>query len=382
MKLKKFCMVLALLCMISASYHPVYAKDNESVVAVNDWNENREDGEYQFPVDTSDTEVWESLDSHEEMLDTCNIPDEVLKKMSTEELLNLVLEYPLLIDITAYDSWNDGLEALAEDFNGIRELLNREDGAEQLLDAYCECEISDDEKKTDFTQVLDVEFIEAALAQEDVLEQLDEEQLEQLSDEVEEKYEDKSNNEMYKTFEGSMYENMYENETLDLIDATCVLEDSGTSELCSRQIVIYTKKGKPVPAYLQDESLSAQQIKNINKKYKKAYPKATFVSGSTSKYNCHSYAWYKTSTKNSYWINSPATFIKEAKLIGKKPTKKGQKAVWINAASKSYYEHSGIVYSYSSGSSFLIQSKWGKAPLMRHKANYSPYGGTVKYYEY
>lgn len=382
MKLKGIIIVFIIITSILFNYYIVFAHDTTNDITISDFEKNKIKCEYKFPIDTSDKKEWSNLESHDEMLDVCEIPDTILKDMSTDELINIVLDYPLLIDILAYDSWNDGLEALSQDFNGIRELLNREDGAEKLLNAYCKSEITDSESQTDLDEVLTIEFMEAALSQEEIIEQFDEKQLDQLSDEAEEKYTKKCENKMYKTFEGSIYENMYENGTLDEIDADCVFQKSNNSELCSYQIIIYTKKGKPVLAYLMDETLTKEQINSINKKYKKAYPKATFVSNSTSKYNCHSYAWYKTSTKNSTWINSPKAFINESKYIGKKPSKKNQKAVWINAASNSYYEHSGIVYSYKNKNSFMIQSKWGKAPLMRHKENYSPYGGTIKYYSY
>lgn len=332
-----------------------------------------------FLVDIEDAE-WSDFSSHDEMLEACTIPEDELKTMETKELLKYVLDYPLMIDLLAYDSWNEGLQALSEDFNGLAELLSREDGADCLLEAYANLEISDKSKDTSIEEVLETEMIEAALSQEEVLENLSDNQLEELGEIAEEKYNDKRENEMYNSFEASLYENMYENDTLDSIDAEVVMSED-ESGLCSRNIILHTAKGTPVSAIMMDEPLSKEQIKLINKQYKKAYPKATYVSSATGRYNCHSYAWYKSSSNNSVWINFPKAFITEAKTVKKSKVKSGNKAVWINAAANAYYIHSGVVYSVKNGN-VTIQSKWGKAPLMRHAQDYSPYGKTtVKYYK-
>ena len=35
---------------------------------------------------------------------------------------------------------------------------------------------------------------------------------------------------------------------------------------------------------------------------------ATRIAPSSSKYNCHSYAWYMQSTSNPYWMNDPSSY--------------------------------------------------------------------------
>lgn len=60
-----------------------------------DW----QDGQgYEYPVTPVDKE-WGEFSSHQEMLDHCQLPEECVKAMTTEQLFDTVLKYPLLIDI-------------------------------------------------------------------------------------------------------------------------------------------------------------------------------------------------------------------------------------------------------------------------------------------
>ena len=61
------------------------------------------------------------------MLDHCQLPEECVKAMTTEQLFDTVLKYPLLIDILFYDDVISGISEVAKQFNGLDELLKRED---------------------------------------------------------------------------------------------------------------------------------------------------------------------------------------------------------------------------------------------------------------
>ena len=56
-----------------------------------------------------------------------------MEQMTTEELATVVLEYPCFFDMIFYDSYQDGFEAVRDNFNGLQVLLKREDLAEGLL---------------------------------------------------------------------------------------------------------------------------------------------------------------------------------------------------------------------------------------------------------
>lgn len=82
------------------------------------------------------TEEWKELGTVQNKREACRIPEETLKQMSNDELIDAILEYPFLVDLflsgkpgepsrTAVKSVYDGCDAL-------RELLSRCDGEEAL----------------------------------------------------------------------------------------------------------------------------------------------------------------------------------------------------------------------------------------------------------
>lgn len=90
------------------------------------------DDAYDYPI-KGGTEEWKRFTSHDEMLKACQIPDAILKDMSTAGLVETVMNYPLYGDIYAYSSFQVGLNAIAAQFNGLAELLIRDDAGIELL---------------------------------------------------------------------------------------------------------------------------------------------------------------------------------------------------------------------------------------------------------
>ena len=68
-----------------------------------------------------------------EMLRVCQIPEDVLATMSTDELLQSVLMYPMWINAMVYSSMEQGNAMVRRSFNGLAELCEREDRCECLL---------------------------------------------------------------------------------------------------------------------------------------------------------------------------------------------------------------------------------------------------------
>ena len=92
-------------------------------------------GAYQFPI-KSGTPEWKALKTHAEMLEVLQIPETILKKISTEELIETCMNYPLYGDMLAYENLQKGIEAVIEGFNGLQELLKREDAGSELFLRY------------------------------------------------------------------------------------------------------------------------------------------------------------------------------------------------------------------------------------------------------
>ena len=98
---------------------------------------------YDYPIKPGTSE-WSQFDDHAEMVDACQIPEDVLKTMSTDALIETVLNYPLLDDIYAYDTFQEGFDAVSEHFNGLLELLNRGDAGSELLAKYQGMDVTTD----------------------------------------------------------------------------------------------------------------------------------------------------------------------------------------------------------------------------------------------
>ncbi|MFZ3101985.1 MAG: hypothetical protein WA113_07270 [Desulfitobacteriaceae bacterium] len=109
---------------------------NGVVAATNDSSTNTVVS-YQYPV-KGGTEEWKKLNSHAEMLDVVQIPENILKKMTTAELVETVLNYPLYGDMYSYDTFQQGIESIIIQFNGLSELLKRDDAGTVLLAKYKE----------------------------------------------------------------------------------------------------------------------------------------------------------------------------------------------------------------------------------------------------
>ena len=66
-------------------------------------DETNESEVYTYPVQKG-TEEWAEFTTHAQQIEATQIPSELLDVMSTEDLLESVLEYPLLVDVFAYDT--------------------------------------------------------------------------------------------------------------------------------------------------------------------------------------------------------------------------------------------------------------------------------------
>ena len=94
-------------------------------------------GLWDYPVKPG-MEEWKQFQSNEEKVRACQIPEELLSSLSTEDLTDLCLRYPLLWDFFAFNNTNDGLDKLFRDLNGIRELYKRKDVSTYLTQRYVE----------------------------------------------------------------------------------------------------------------------------------------------------------------------------------------------------------------------------------------------------
>lgn len=81
------------------------------------------------------TSEWKS-GTRAERLKLAQISEEQLKGMSTEELMDVTLDYPYTIDMVAFNTSRGGFEAVLRQFNGLQELVKRSGAGEKLRAKY------------------------------------------------------------------------------------------------------------------------------------------------------------------------------------------------------------------------------------------------------
>jgi len=111
---------LIIICLILITF-AVKAQDN-----IVTWN---------FPVNPSTSE-WKKLKSYDEQLLAYNIPEDIIKKISTPELVKICMAYPEWGVINAFNDRRIGLNNMMGRFNGFSELFLRKDAAKELIKFY------------------------------------------------------------------------------------------------------------------------------------------------------------------------------------------------------------------------------------------------------
>ncbi len=130
---------------------------------------------------------------------------------------------------------------------------------------------------------------------------------------------------------------------------------------------VKTPKGSSVSVFERQEATS-NEIASMNSYMYSRYPKATRLRSATYKYNCHSYAWYSTSSSNIWWMDNPGRYMSDGSYTKQSSAASGQKIYYPMPGN----QHSGIITSVN-GSSIMLNSKWGAYGLYNHSVIYCPY---------
>ncbi len=160
---------------------------------------------YDYPIKPGMPE-WAEFRNSDEMVAATQLPENVLSTISTEGLIETVLRYPLYAELYLIEDYQNTFNNMKDRFNGLEELLKREDAAEKLLNRYkimyAACfennwpSILEDGSSNEFSFA----YIEIILAQYDILNQLDEIELESMFKEALRKYKVKKQYNNYSIF--------------------------------------------------------------------------------------------------------------------------------------------------------------------------------------
>ena len=131
--MKKFIYIIALLFLLVACNEELQIDPKQSTTG----NKTRAFTSQTFSFDSvTKPEIWKTFQTLEEMQSACQIPDDVLPNLSTEELVQICMDYPLFGNFSAYNDELVGIKKVMDGFNGFTELKKRTDAAEKLLDLY------------------------------------------------------------------------------------------------------------------------------------------------------------------------------------------------------------------------------------------------------
>ena len=131
---------------------------------------------WDYPVKPG-MEKWSQFKSMDEMYQSCQIPDKILKQLDTELLVDICLRFPAPPVFPLFNTPQDGFMAYFSNFNGIRELFNRKDAGKYLLKSYSMMSLSDFNslwpmyKQGQF--ISHYKLVEAILSQQQIISYLD-----------------------------------------------------------------------------------------------------------------------------------------------------------------------------------------------------------------
>lgn len=300
---------------------------------------------YEYPLTPADS-AWVNL-SYFEQLAVCDMPMDILSNCSTEELADLVLEYPFLSDILAFDNVDLAIKHLINTSNICEEFFSRDNITDLLIERYGGMNI-DYEKlfgKSNAMAIVDSGYIKEMFLQTYfayAINSLTDTQAQEISKIIGEKYEAKKGicddfatslliYDWIQVKNGAIPQYLVpENIELDSNGKLLTMgNEAGTGSNQSRAtsgftssgstvklgnggiytVGTYTLYGETADCYkYYSNDFTKDEAAALNNNFDKLHSSWVRVYSCTRKYNCHSYTWISSSSSNLYWLNNPDVF--------------------------------------------------------------------------
>ena len=354
--------IAILVCVLSTMTYSANAEGTSKEYTINDYSVAEK-----FYSDIINDPEWKSTISRVERGEKLQLPEEMLTELSTDALIEAVIDYPFFSDVYAFDNVQDGFDIMYDSFNGVRELSMRNDAATVLLDKYSnEPVLTETTPDSDVFRITDIEIL---ISQDFITDKLSDTEKKQLINVASKKYMMEKESDVYGDYTtGILY---------DLVSSNCD-DTEFRRQMQSYISYVYTPNNTAVQVIVNTtEPLTADQINQYNSEGDSTYPNAIRCGSSTGKYNCHSYAWYYQSTSNNCWMNDPSAYWEDYSYLSTNNPQSGNKMIYT------YYgnpEHSAVIDSRLSGPSQMyfmdlvyVFSKWGPNGLYYHRGNDCPY---------
>lgn len=218
---------------------------------------------YEYPVTPNDPE-WAELGSTQARIKACRIPQEVLERMTEEQLVQAVLDFPFRVELFVYSYIETGIESMEKNCDAYAELLRRGTAKEALMGRIA-CQPARSTATMEERQDNDV-LATLILYQKQIEESLSDEEIDYV-----------------KPFLGMFDMFSYEAYKARNAAASEPKTPDGTT-------VDYAT---PSCEWTHSESDHTQWDKDMEETYH-----VMLVSSGTCRYNCHSYAWHDQSPSN------------------------------------------------------------------------------------
>lgn len=295
--------------------------------------------EEQYPIDTPyvfplkpGMPEWADLPSYRAMIDVCQIPEEILGKMTTEALVETVMNYPCAPAAYAFDTFEMGYQRAKKNFNGLRELEQRADARQVLSERASPLRaLSDGEKVTSDFWIEDISKL--------------------------------------------------------------LSETTGTNAVPRATLsYVYTPRGTRIPVLLNrsyaDANTTPERLAQNDRDTAALFPSVQKVGPVTPAYNCHSYALVNPSTSNNIYMGDTNTYPLPASFYFKDGsyTKVGRPAPGniltysTDASSDLGPVHTAIINTIYQDDPNMVTAKWGNMGLYRGHYMHSPYAEDAGYH--
>ncbi len=268
---------------------------------------------------------------------------------STEELVDAILKYPFLVDLFSSSvSTLSAYDALRESFNGIAELESRGDAASIMLK-----KLVDDTKGVQYDSTA-FSCLKTIISMPPYMEELTADEKARFGDISKENEYSANECDLLLTSDDQI-------NSSSVLSQSIAFTENGFSYIRSSNNA-YTTSGTSVPLYSSTSDFSSEEQSSIAETTAVAY-EISRIANATSKYNCHSYAWYQASASNVYWLADLAPYINDLHCINIAEPCVGAIAVYLDANNQPL--HSAIVTSVD-GDNIMCESKWGANGLFAH----------------
>lgn len=337
---------------------------------------------YVFPAE-KDFKAWGDLPTLEDRFAACEVPENLLRAMTTDALVRTALNYPLNF---IYSAYNDPFVAVGLIFKNsalYRELAAREDAADVLLQYFDQTTVDKGNKDSVFNR------------SETLLTYSNEMFLDYLmaSGKIPGLNDGENGKRLQEIARRKLAERRADSETFSGISKTPLMlladESSRLSEATGgSRYVYYTPFGQTVALEYRDELTETENFW-ITFQYTEDYPNASVHGMASNIYNGNGYAWVKQDPTNpSAMFTETHAWLEKGYTPGGQMRRFWEEDLYVETnlsdidKEKIYYgdtpDHSAIYYGDYPEVYFL--SKWGTGPLMEHAPAYCPYSASALRY--